>query len=323
MSEIKDDGNRILNAWADTLDTDVVLRYATTGHDADGAFAAFVDRLAGMSARVKPRKDGDVQVPRPTLFAGPRVAYQALPADRQLEPFLRVLKDTGAFAGLVDARCRELLGRLQMPAPVSVYTTPGCPFCPTVVSAFLGLCGLNDNVWLTVIDGARFPDAVAADRITAAPTVILDGQLRWTGSVDVAEVVGMMLDRDPARLSAGALKGMIEGGEADAVARMMIDRQLIFPAFIELLTHPRWSVRLGAMVAFETLAEATPALAGEAASPLMAAYPSLDDATRGDLLYILGESGNRDTLPFLSNVAGSAEDAEVRAAAAEAIDKLG
>lgn len=322
MREMMDTEQRILKDWAASLEADMVLRYAIAGHAADDAFVAFVNRMTGTDTRVKAKRDGDTPVDRPTLFAGPRVAYQAVPADRELECFLRVLKEPGAFADGIDVSVREALARLRMPAPVSVFITPGCPFCPTVVAALLGLAALNDNVWLTIIDGAKFPDAVEAHRITAAPTVILDDQLRWTGQVDVAEVVAMMLDRDPVRLSAGALKGMIEGGDADAVARMMIERQKIFPAFIDLLTHPRWSVRLGAMVAFETLVEAAPDLAGEVIEPLMAAYPDLDDTTRGDLLYILGVSGRREVLPFLTEIGATAEDPEVRNAAGEAIAAL-
>jgi hypothetical protein len=322
MHAPSDAAKRIMRTWAASLDADVVLRYATTGHAADPAFMAFIDQLAGLSPRITPKKDPDAQVERPTLFAGARVAYQALPDERELEPFLGCLTGSQGFVDGIDRTIREALGRLQMPAPVTVFITPGCPYCPSVVASLLGLAALNENVRLTVIDGALFADAVGAHRITAAPTVILDDQLRWTGPLNMAEVVAMMLDRDPVNLSAGALKGMLENGAADAVARMMADRQRIFPAFIELLLHPRWSVRLGAMVAFESVVETAPALAGEVTRPLMAAYPDLDDTIKGDLLYVLGVSGRREVLPFLNTIAETVADAELRSAAEEAIASL-
>ena len=322
MHEMSDGQMRILKSWADSLDGDVHLRYAITNHTAADDFNAFVDGLANLSDMIKPKKDPDAEVARPTLFAAPRVAYQAIPDERELEPFLRMLENPSAHAGRIDPAVCDTLARLEMPAPVSVFITPGCPFCPVVVADLLGLAALNEHIWLTVVDGARFPETVAENRITAAPTVILDEQLRWTGSVDVAEVVAMMLDRDPLNLSVGALKGMIEGGDAEGVAQMMVARNTIFPAFVELLIHPRWSVRLGAMVAFESLAETAPALAAEVAPPLTAAYPALEDTTKGDLLYVLGISGNREVLPFLMDIADQASDAEVRSAADEAIAAL-
>jgi hypothetical protein len=73
--------------------------------------------------------------------------------------------------------------------------------------------------------------------------------------VDAGELVTMMLDRDPTSLGADALRGMIEDGNAEGVARMMAERGQIFTSFVDLLIHPRWSVRLGAMVSFESLVE--------------------------------------------------------------------
>ena len=175
---------------------------------------------------------------------------------------------------------------------------------------------------MTVIDGELFPDAAQKDRVSAAPTVILDDRFRWTGSVDAGELVTLMLDRDPADLGADALRGMIEAGNAAGVARMMAERGMIFPAFIQLLIHPRWSVRLGAMVSFETLAESDPGLAGEVVDPLVAVFADVDDGVKGDLIHVLGESGNRAALPFLATVAGGDYDGEVQAAAEEAIEKL-
>ncbi|WP_054696336.1 hypothetical protein [Desulfosarcina cetonica] len=186
----------------------------------------------------------------------------------------------------------------------------------------LGLAGLSENVWLTVIDGLLFPEVAEEDRISAAPTVILDNQFRWTGSVDAAELVRLMLNRDPAELSADALRGMVEDGDAEGVARLMADRKQIFPAFVELLIHPRWSVRLGAMVAFETLVEMAPETARQVVGPLLAAFPAVDETVKGDLLHVLGESGNREALPFLSKVVASESDAEINDAATEAIAKL-
>jgi hypothetical protein len=323
LASVTDNDKERIRQWGRGLGDDIILGYATTNHAMDARFKSFVDQVAGLAPRVRVKKDGDAMVSRPTLFIGSHVGYQALPLDRELEPFLAVLGNGSAYADRIDPDTRQRLLQLRAPALVKVYITPHCPFCPTTVSVILGLAACSDQVRVTVIDGELFPGAAQKDRVSAAPTVILDDRFRWTGSVDAGELVTLMLDRDPANLGADALKGMIEDGNAEGVARMMAERGVIFPAFIELLSHPRWSVRLGAMVSFETLVEDDPRLAGKVVDPLVAVFTDVDDGVKGDLIHVLGESGNRAALPFLATVAGGDYDGEVQSAAEEAIEKLG
>ncbi len=311
-----------IRQWGAEREGDITLRFVTTGHPMDEKFISFANLMADLVPSIRVKKDSDAMVSLPSLFIGNRVAYQALPLDRELEPFLAVLGDAGAFADRIAADVHQRLSQLSVPALVKVYITPQCPFCPLTVSLLLGLAACSDQVRLTVIDGEQFPDAAQKDRVSAAPTVILDDQFRWTGSVAAGELVTLMLDRDPARLGADALRSMVEDGNAQAVARMMTRRGKIFDAFIELLSHPRWSVRLGAMVAFETLAEEDPGLAAGVVEPLVAVFSAADDMVKGDLLHVLGESGNQAALPFLATVVAGDHDDEVRSAAEEAIEKL-
>ena len=322
MAAVTDIDKERIRRWGRGLDGDITLRYATTSHAMDQQFKSFVDQLTDLAPRVRAKKDGDAMVSLPTLFIDSHVGYQALPLDRELEPFLAVLGDGNAFADCIDPDVRQRLTQLRAPALVKVYITPHCPFCPTTVSILLGLAACSDQVRVTIIDGEVFLDAAQKDRINAAPTVILDDRFRWTGSVDAGELVTLMLDRDPASLGADALRGMIEDGNAEGVARMMAERGKIFPSFIELLIHPRWSVRLGAMVSFESLVELDQGLAGGVVEPLVAVFPDVDNMVQGDLIHVLGESGNKAALPFLENVAAGEVNDEVKAAADEAVEKL-
>ena len=322
MKTIPDSEQERIRKWAEKMDHDVTLRYATADHPMDDTVKAFANQLAELAPRVQLKKDGDALVSLPALFVGPHTIYQALPLNRELEPFLTVLGNRGAFAGQLSKDVRDQLDRLEVPAITKVYITPHCPFCPTVVSLLLGMAAASDRVRLSIIDGELFPDVAEKDRVSAAPTIILDDQFRWTGSVDANELVTMMLSRDPAGLGADALQGLIEDGDAEGVAQMMVDHGTLFPAFFKLLAHPRWSVRLGAMVVFETLAEMDPRLAAQVVDPAMSCFGDVDDMVKGDLLHVMGESGNPAALPFLKTVASDAEDEEVRDAAFEAIEKL-
>lgn len=322
MSIFTDTEKERIQTWDRSLTQDVTLRWATADHPLDGRFKEAAGELSEFAPHLKLKKDGDAPVPRPTLFVGRHTAYQALPVSRELQLFLDGLENPTRIAGKIPEEARKKLEALRVPALVKVYVTPHCPHCPAAVALLLGLAETSDQVRVSVIDGELFPGAAQEDRISAAPTILLDDQFRWTGSVDALELVTLMLDRDPASLGADALRGLIEDGGAERVAQMMIDAGKLFPAFFKLLGHPRWSVRLGAMVAFETLAEVNIELAGRIVDPLIELFPNVDNMVQGDLLHVIGESGNPAALPFLKEVARKSDDEEVRAAADEAIENL-
>ncbi len=322
MIEFSDGEKERIKKWVREGDGEIALRFAMTGHLMDERFKAYLDRFGELVPGVMIKKDGDAGVERPTIFIDNRIAYQALPLDRELEPFLQILRNQDAFVKQIPPDVRRKLEQLHLPALVKVYITPHCPYCPATVSTLMGLAAISDQVRVTVIDGELFVDAAQKDHVSSAPTVILDDQFRWIGSVDAGEMVTLMLDRDPANLGAQALKSMIEDGNANGVADMMTQRKKLFPAFIELLVHPRWSVRLGAMVVFETLAEENLDLAGNVVEPLMDVFSDVDDMIRGDMLYVMGESGNPAALPFLETVSQGEFDDEVKDAANEAVEKL-
>jgi HEAT repeat protein len=134
--------------------------------------------------------------------------------------------------------------------------------------------------------------------------------------------VDVILSRDPSKLSALSLKGMLDDGNAAGVAQMMLESEKIFPAFLELLVHEKWPVRLGAMVAFESIVEQNKNLAAEVVTPLLKAFSKAEDTLKGDILYVLGESRDTRVIPKLKAVLTEPHDHEVKAAAVEALEKL-
>jgi len=106
------------------------------------------------------------------------------------------------------------------------------------------------------------------------------------------------------------------------VAHMMMEQKTIFPAFFYLQTHERWSVRLGAMVAMEEIIEQNKMLGEQCVGPLWERFSALNEQVRGDVLYILGEAGDRDIIPKLETVLSGAYNAETKEAAGEAIETI-
>ena len=84
----------------------------------------------------------------------------------------------------------------------------------------------------------------------------------------------------------------------------------------------KWPVRLGAMVVMETIAAADPGLAAGALPVLRERYDRLEDAVKGDVLYIIGETGDRRMVSFLEDVAANNLHPEVCQAAREALGSI-
>jgi HEAT repeat protein len=115
---------------------------------------------------------------------------------------------------------------------------------------------------------------------------------------------------------------MFDEGNAMGVAQMMLDTGKIFPAFIETLTHTQWPLRLGAMVVFEAIVEKNKSLAARVISSLWEHFERVDDRIQGDIVYVLGESGDTSVIPKLKSVLKGPHNPEVKEAAIEALEKL-
>ncbi len=136
------------------------------------------------------------------------------------------------------------------------------------------------------------------------------------------EIVRAVVRQDPCRMGVSVLRGMLEEGRARRVAEIMVACGEVLPALMPLLLHPKWPVRLGAMVTVEWVAEKDPALAARVVSHLWEHFGEVDDMVRGDIAYLTGEFGDGSWKSRLQGVARGDFATEVREAATEAVEKL-
>jgi hypothetical protein len=209
-----------------------------------------------------------------------------------------------------------------MPAMLRMYVSGQCPFCPAALRQLLPLISANDFIRLSVIDAFLFPETAQADNIQSVPTLLLEEHFRWTGAVQTEELLKIIITRNPADIGAESMAQMITEGNAFCLSDMMLEKQSIFPAFIELLTHEQFSVRLGAMAAMEEIAAQNISLAGDIVEPLLAQFQKQNNQIRGDILHILGESAGIDIVPKLKQISEGQYDDDIREAAQEAIEKI-
>jgi hypothetical protein len=309
-----------VSAWAQKLGSTVTLGFIQSPGKQSLALEAFGRQMAAVDPRILFKAADRPGGPAPALAIGERIFFQALPRGRELGLFLEALD---AAQQAIATRLTERLAGLALPGFLTLYIAPQCPFCPAAVRQLIGLAMASTRVTVTVIDGLFFPDLAARANVLSTPTLILDGQTRWVGSIPLTEVVDQLLEADPFRLSAASLQRLLEEGQAQQIASMMANSGRLFPCLVELLAHQRWSVRLGAMVAAETLAAMDKRLAGGFQTPIWEAIDRGADSTVcGDLLYVIGAIGGPEALARLAVIRDGLHAAAVKDAAAEAIDRI-
>ncbi len=312
---------QLLEEWARNLSRSVTIGLTTDESETSRMLSTFAENLASRSSRITLRKDFEGAAFRPAIVIGPyfNIYCQAMPTGNILSELLKIIT---SYNGKQESPVSDLLKQLRTPMPLKIYIGRGCPFCPQMVSRLFELAAGHKLVSLGVIDAGLFQETAAADRVRSVPLTILDDQFRWTGVVDTSEIVQLGLSRDPAEISAGCLRQLLESGKASHAAEMMIERDKIFPALLELLAHPRWSVRLGAMVVVEYLVSDKPELAAGICHGLWEKFDSVDTQAQGDMVYTLGLLATPEALGKIRQVLKNTTDPSVKEAALEALQTI-
>ena len=303
------------------LSRDIQLRLVKTRNESGRNIEDFCTALQQTAPKVHiihEKEDSDI----PTeLRIHPRIRYRSVPLGRELGPFLKTLM--WSFDIQTPPSAPPLLSDLALPAELKLYVSAHCPFCPGIVESLIPLALSSIWVRLTVTDAGLFMDEARKDHIQSVPTLVMDSQFRWTGTVSILEVIDVMIHRDPSRLESDTLMNMIADGNAGLLAQMMLEKGMIFPALLDLLVHPKWPVRLGAMVALETVAAEKPALAQKMAAPLWDRFDVVDDKVKGDILYLVGEIDTGASLGRIQDILNRKADydVEIIEAADEAFEK--
>lgn len=285
---------------------------------------AFCDRLKHLAPAVTIKKADDTEVEGPAMIVGSHrnIVFRAVPAGKTLPPFLDLLRDSESQQPELASDVRQALDRVSLPVFLKLYIAPQCPHCPKVVGQLLPLAAATPLMNLTIIDAALFEKLAQTDKVQAVPTLLLDDQFRWTGQIDPQEIIRLSIERDPASMSPASLRQILEAGQADRAAHMMIEAGKFFPALLALLTHARWSVRLGAMVSVEYLADEAPKLANQLIDPLRSRFDDLSGQVQGDVVHTVGQIQTQSAKAFLHRIVSGGYEDEVIQTAMEALAEI-
>ena len=311
-----------ITALNQTLSGEIQLTCRHTDHEHSDAIVQFCDHLSRQVPKIRVKKESGDRNDMPGIQIHEGLFYQAVPTGTEIAPFVEALQMAAAGTAQKNDGILKKLSALDLPIHMVLYVASQCTFCPQAVRQLLPLPSINPHIHLTVIDAISFPELAEKDNLQSVPTLILEDQFRWTGPFETDEIVEVMVNRDPSALGPLSLEMILKDGKAGQLAEMMLEKAQIFPAFYELLIHPKWPVRLGAMVVMDELIEKNLDLALQTAETLWHQFNTADDQVKGDLLYIFGEMAQKDFAPRLEAILRGQYDSEIKEAAAEALDNI-
>jgi hypothetical protein len=311
-----------LRIWGKGLSGDIEIRLLATQDKRSQALSKFCADLARFAPKVRVLQEEGDPHEVPAVWIGSWLRYHGLPLGTELEPFLEALSDSDQGSACIPRSVRDDLAHIKVPAELRLYVSRQCHFCPVTARQVIPLARMNESIRVTIVDCVLFPEMAQSHSIRSVPTLLLDEQFRWTGALQLEELVAVMANRNPAKLSAASLEGLLKDGRASEVAEMMIAQGSIFPAFIDLLSDEKLFVRLGAMVIMEEISGRDPELAVQVIDPLWERFRPAKDQVKGDIIYVLGESGNHEVVLRLEMVLAGSCNSQVKEAAKEALEKI-
>lgn len=291
--------SEVLKAWNAELIGRVALKRLVSKDERNGRFEAFCEELHANASKVDVvAATGKEDEPPGLALEGLDVVWHAIPYGPELPPFLEALSLISRLP--VDGPS-EAAAASRGSAWLKVFVAPSCPFCPNAVRELIPLF-VKGSVRCSIIDAQLFPEMAASHGIKSVPIAILNGAYRWTGETLASDVMAIL--EDPALIlsSPEALERMIKEGQAGNVARMILEKNETPSTFLDLLRHPEWSVRLGALVVMEEIADANMALARVALDQLWGSFADQDAAVRGDIAYLIGELGAGDSAAWTARL---------------------
>ncbi len=311
-----------ITEWNAGLDGDIEIHLVMTEDKRSGELNRFCEDLTRLAPKVSVVNEEGGKEDAPAIKVGDTLCYHAVPLGMELEPFLKALSSPEQKVSGLPGTLLDKLGKLKLPATLRLYVSQQCPVCPLVVPQITPLPAVSEFIELTIIDCTLFPEMAESDKVQSVPTLVLDNQFRWTGPLQLEEVLEIVMDRDPANLSVSSLQRMLEEGNAIEVVEMMLDKKQIFPQFVDLVVHEKWSVRMGAAVAMEEIAERNPELLAQVIDPLWERFDHVEDPIKDDILYIFGKSGSSEVALKLEGILSGQYSPEVKEAAKEALETL-
>lgn len=247
------------------------------------------------------------------------IAYAAVPAGHQLEPFLLALRLISGGAAPSPEE-DPTIEPINAPAEIWVLVSAFCPRCPAVVEAVAMLGARSPLLRICIIDAQHFADLANEYGIKSVPATVIDRRLVRTGLLSARQLAALLLMRGTDRYDREMLRSLIERGRAAEAAKMISCGQGR-EAVLAMMQEAEFSTRVGALTVLENALERDEAVVREMVPALVELLSHQDARVRGDVADFLGKVGDARAIPELERLTGD-PDPDVVEAATEALQSI-
>ncbi|MEJ5349279.1 MAG: hypothetical protein WHS46_11400 [Desulfosoma sp.] len=335
---MNENDKRAVLSWNTHVSGKVPLGLQKTRDTRSAVLQAFGDELVGLTPHISLETTFRDTNDLPAFFVGNGWIWHAAPSGAEFRPFLETLalfheRSAESFPssekeqkGSFQQRKPDLWDRLQglqKPTELLVFTASQCPHCAHMLFELGPLPFLSSYLVIRVLDALLFAEKAQEAGIRSVPTILYGDHFRWTGRVDLAHVLEVVCRDEHTELSAAAAVRLLKEGKAKELSRLMLTSSKIWKDFASVLTHAEWSVRLGALVVLEELAEKNVTRARAYLPLLWENMDTFSAAVQGDVIYATGMVGDSTWAETVLQWAQKhAQDAELQEVAEETINIL-
>ena len=323
MYKLSNEEKELVEAWDSNQKEKINITYVQADSKEDEIIEHFLSIITETAPNLIVQKKQKSENFLPQIIVTDNIKYSAVPLLSELKPFLKALSlDNHDTRVEFSQKVKTNLEKINIPVKLKLYVAQACHHCPVVVEDMLDLVKSCENIDLSIIDPTLFTEEAVTNSIMSVPCLILDDDFRWTGSVSLEEVTDVLVNRDSSTLKASNLRRILEDGKASWLTEQMIEKNMIFQEFIKLVTHEIWSVRLGAMVVIEELAENNIELAHNICPMLWKKFSKAPMDVKGDIFYAIGEAGSREDIKLIEKELGAIDTSDLQEAAKDAIETI-
>lgn len=269
------------------------------------------------------RREARDQTFLPSLFlstaAGSELHYHFVPEGPEISVFREFLWEAAARreSARVTSVETEPAGP---PHEMLLFVSTHCPNCPhavrTVQALTLKLGNLSAHLFEAMLD----TDLAEKHDIRSVPTLLVDQELRYVGSLDEERLLAILCAGEPAPLLHEKIRKQIQEGGAEEAAEWIAGGG--DPSFLaQDLGRSTFQERIALLLTLEEALELDPRCLDRMVGPLLPHLETGDASVRGDIADLLGKIGDRKALPALKKLCRD-PDPNVVEAATEAVQAI-
>jgi|Deesub1362A_J573_1020465.scaffolds.fasta_scaffold00005_193 glutaredoxin-like protein len=110
-----------------------------------------------------------------------KIRYFGIPIAKEFMPFIYTLVDVSSGTPKLSPTTVKRISKVKTPVHLKVFTTPTCPYCPTMVRLTQKLAMINENIIADMIDALEFPELAQKYQVFSVPKIIINDKLNIDG----------------------------------------------------------------------------------------------------------------------------------------------